>query len=174
DPYGQPVMRPTFIPNVQPAYQMQPTTAPFQPQYHPQQHQYYNQGMSPMYYAVQPNQQIQPQQLPQPSNPTIQTNNLTKPKPKRTSKIVIRDPRDNKDVTEQILDHNSAANGRSGSTPLLTNSTASTESSTIQAQFAAQVAARAVGREKGKQDNEKKAEETNKLRNFKQARTDQG
>ncbi|CAB4020946.1 eukaryotic translation initiation factor 4 gamma 1 isoform X1 [Paramuricea clavata] len=146
DPYGQPVMRPTFIPNVQPAYQMQATRAPFQPQYHPQQHQYYNQGM-----------------------PTIQTINLTKPKPKRVSKIIIRDA-DNKDITEQILSHTITATGRSESTPPLTNSTAQTEFSTIQAQFAAQVAAR-VGGEKGKQDNEMKAGETDKDKEL-QARTD--
>jgi hypothetical protein len=128
---------------------MQPGTAPFQPQYLQQQPQYYNQGMPPaMYYTVPPNQPIQQQPQPtQTSNPAIQRNNLNKPKPKRTSKIAIRDPKDNKDVTEQILSHTNAANGRSGSTPPLTNSTAQTESSTIQAQFAAQVAAR-VGGEK--------------------------
>jgi hypothetical protein len=140
-------MRPAFIPpNIQQGYQTQRTSAPFQPQYLQQQPQYYNQGMPPaMYYTVPPNQPIQQQQQPtQMSNPVIQTNNLNKPKPKRTTKLVIRDPKDNKDVTEQILSHNSPANGRSGSTPPLTNSTAQTESSTIQAQFAAQVAARVL------------------------------
>ena len=77
---------------------------------------------------------------------------------KRASKLVIRDPKDNSDITDKILHSSSGtANGRSSSTPPLTNSTAQTESSTIQAQFAAQLAA-LVG-EKGKQDNEKKEKE---------------
>ena len=92
--------------------------------------------------------------------PAIQTNNINKPKQKR-SKIVIRDPsKDNKNVTEEIL-HSSTANARTGSTPPLTNSTVQTDSSKIQAQFAAQAAAR-VGGEKGKQINERKAEDTGK------------
>jgi hypothetical protein len=61
-------MRPTFIPNVQHAYQMQATSAPFQPQYLQQQPQYYNQGMSPaMYHAMSPNQPMQQQQPTQTS-----------------------------------------------------------------------------------------------------------
>ncbi len=105
-----------------------------------------------MYYTVPTNQPMQQQQQPpQTSNPAIQTNNVNKPKPKRRSRIVIRDPKGNEDVTDQILSHTIAANGRSGGNPLLTNSTAQTESSTIQAHFAAQVAARV--REKGKQGN---------------------
>ena len=152
-------MRPAYIrPNV-PQYQMQATSAPFQPQFMPQQAQYLNQGMpQPMYY-MQPNQQIQqPQQQQQPTqtqNTAIQTNNINKPKPKRRSKLVIRDPKDNKDVTQEIL-HSSTANGQAGSTPPLTNSTVQTDSSKIQAQFAAQVAAR-VGGEKSKQINRKKS-----------------
>jgi hypothetical protein len=85
-------MRPTFIPNVQQLYQMQATKQP----------RYYNQGMPPaMRHTVQPNQPTQRQNRM--SNPTIQTNNLTKPKPERTSRIVIRDPKDNKDVTNKFL-----------------------------------------------------------------------
>ena len=84
------------------------------------QHRYYNQGMPPaMRHTVQPNQPTQRQNRM--SNPAIQTNNLSKPKPKRTAKIVIRDPYDNKDVTEQILSNTNAASGRSGSTPPLTD-----------------------------------------------------
>ncbi len=71
--------------------------------------------------------------------------------PKRSSKIRILDPKDNRDVTDQILSHTNAANGRFGGTPPLINSTAQLQSSTIQAQFAAQVATR-VG-EKGIQGN---------------------
>jgi hypothetical protein len=151
---------------------MQASSAPFQPQYLPQQPQYHNQGMPPaMYYTVPPNQPMQQSQQPnQTSNPTIQMNNRTKPKPKRTKKIVIRDLKNHKDVTEQILSHTSAANGRSGSTPPLTNSTAQTESSIIQAQFVARFAAR-VGGEKCKQDNEKKTDETDKNKQL-QERTD--
>ena len=161
-------MRHAYIPNV-PQYQMQATTAPFQPaQFIPQQPQYFNQGMPQAMYYMQPNQQIQQpqQQQQQPTqtqtqNTAIQTNNINKPKQKRSSKIVIRDPsKDNKDVTEEIL-HSNTANGRTGSTPPLTNSSVQTDSSKIQAQFAAQVAAR-VGGEKGKQINEKKAEDTGK------------
>ena len=66
-------MRPAYVPNVQPAYQMQPTNAPFQPQFLQQQQQYF--------------------------------------KPKRTAKIVIRDPRHNhKDVTDEILSNSTTAN----------------------------------------------------------------
>ena len=78
---------------------------------------------------MQPNQQIQqPQQQQQPTqtqNTAIQTNNIKKRKPKRkrNCKIVIRDPKGNKDVTEEILLGNS---GRTGSTPPLTNSNAQT------------------------------------------------
>ena len=91
-------MRHAYIPNV-PQYQMQATSAPFQPQFIPQQGQYFNQGVpQPMYY-MQPNQQIQQpqqqqQQPTQTQNTAIQTNNVNKPKPKRTSKIVIRNPKD--------------------------------------------------------------------------------
>ena len=82
------------------------------------QPRYYNQGMPPaMRHTVQPNQPTQRQNRM--SNPAIQTNNLSKPKPKRTAKIVIRDPKDNKDV--QILAHTNTANGCSGSTPPLTD-----------------------------------------------------
>ena len=158
------MMRHAYIPNV-PQYQMQATSAPFQPaQFIPQQAQYFNQGVPQAMFYVPPNQQIQqpqqPQQPTQTQNTAIQTNNINKSKPKRSSKIVIRDPKDNKDVTEEIL-HSSTANGRTGSTPPLTNSTVQTDSSKIQAQFAAQVAAR-VGGEKGKQIGEKKAEDTGK------------
>ena len=74
-------MRPTYIPNVQQAYQMQATSAPFQSQYVQQQPQYFNQGMPPtMYYTVPTNQPMQQQQQPpQTSNPAIQTNNLYEP-----------------------------------------------------------------------------------------------
>ena len=162
-------MRP-YIPNVQQAYQMQATTAPFQPQYMQQQQQYFNQGMHQAVYYMPNNQQIQqqqqqhqqPQQPPaQTTNQQIPTANTNKSKPKRSSKIVIRDPKDHKDVTDEILSiHNNTANGRPGSTPPLTTSSAQTESSTIQAQFAAQVAAR-VG-DKGTQGNEKKSENGDK------------
>ena len=136
-------MRHAYIPSV-PQYQMQATSAPFQPQFMPQQAQYFNQGMPQAMYYMQPNQQIQQpqQQQQQPTqtktqNTAIQTNNINKPKQKR-SKIVIRDPsKDNKNVTEEIL-HSSTANGRTGSTPPLTNSTVQTDSSKIRAQFAAQ------------------------------------
>ena len=154
-------MRPAYIPNV-PQYQIPATSTPFQPQFMPQQSQYFNQGMpQPMCYT-QPNQQIQQpqQQQQQPTqtqtqNTAIQTNNIKKPKPKRRRKIVIRDPKDNKDVTDEIL-HGSTANGRAGGIPPLTNSTIQTGSSKIQTQFAVQFGAR-VGGEKGKQINEKKA-----------------
>ena len=80
---------------------MQATSAPFQPQYIQQQPQYFNQGMPPtmQYYTVPTNQPMQ-QQPPQTSNPAIQTSNVNKPKPKRPSRIVIRDPKDNKDITD--------------------------------------------------------------------------
>ena len=123
---------------------MQATSPPFQPaQFIPQQAQYFNQGVPrPMYY-MHSNQQIQQPQQQQPTqtqNTAIQTNNINKPKPKR-SRIVIRDA-DNNDVTEEILGSN---NWSTGSTPLLTNSAVQTDSSKIQAQFAAQVAARVRG-----------------------------
>ena len=154
-------MRPAYIPNV-PQYQMQATSTPFQPQFIPQQAQYFNQGVPQPVYYVPPNQQIQQPQQQQPTqtqNTAIQTNNIKKPKPKRRSKIVIRDA-DNNVVTEEIF-HGSTANGRAGGIPPLTNFTIQTGSSKIQAQFAAQVEAR-VGGEKGKQINEKKAEGTGK------------
>ena len=102
------------MPNVQTAYQMPPASAQLTQPFIPQ-HQYSNQGVptAAMYYT------------------SVQTNNINKPKPKRTSKIRILDPKDLSDVTDKIL-HSS-----SGST-----ATAQTESSTIQAQFAGQVAAR--------------------------------
>ena len=104
------MVRHTYIPNVQ-QYQMPAAGAQFSPQFMPQQPQYFNQPMQaqPMYYAVQPKQQIQ--QPTQTQNTAIQTNNINKPKPKRTSKIVILDPKDNKDVTEEILHSSSTANG---------------------------------------------------------------
>ena len=94
---------------------MQATSAPFQPQFMAQQAQYFNKGMpQPMYY-MQPNQQIQQQQPTQTQNTAIQTNNTNESKPKQ-SKIVIRDPKDNKDVTEEILYRNTT-NGRTSDTP---------------------------------------------------------
>ena len=74
------------------------------------------------------------------TNPQIATTNANKPKPRRSRKIIIRDPKGNKDVTDEILSiHNNTANGRPGGTPPLTTST---DQTTMQAQFAAQVAAR--------------------------------
>ena len=81
---------------------MPAASAQFSPQFIPRQPQYFNQPMQaqPMYYALQPSQQIQQPQQQQPptqtQNTAIQTNNINKPKPKRASKIVIRDPKDNK------------------------------------------------------------------------------
>ena len=118
---------------------MQATSAPFQPQFMAQQAQYFNQGMpQPMYY-MQPNQQIQQQQPTQTQNTAIQTNNTNESKPKQ-SKIVIRDPKDNKDVTEEIL-YSNTTNGRTSGTPPLTNSTAQTRFSKIHAQFVTQIEA---------------------------------
>ena len=98
DAYVQQMVRHAYIPNV-PQYQMPAASAQFSPQFIPQQPQYFNQPMQ-----AQPNQPIQqPQQPTQTQNTAIQTNNINKPKPKRTSKITIRDPRYNKDVTEEIL-----------------------------------------------------------------------
>ena len=112
---------------------MQATSAPFQPQFMAQQAQYFNKGMpQPMYY-MQPNQQIQQQQPTQTQNTAIQTNNTNESKPKQ-SKIVIRDPKDNKDVTEEIL-YSNTTNGRTSDTPPLTNSTAQTPFSKIHAQM---------------------------------------
>ena len=88
--------------------------------------------------------------------------------PKRISKIVIRDPKNNKDVTEEILHSSSTANGRTGGSPPVTNPNAQTDSSKIQAQFAAQVVAGTVaahvGGEKGKQSNEKKQRKLKRIR----------
>ena len=133
---------------------MPAASAQFPPQFIPQQPPQYFNGRTPaqlLYYTPR-NQQIQQQPPTQTQNTAIQTNNINKPKPKRTSKIVIRDPKDNKDVTEEILRSGSPANGRTGGSPPVTNPNAQTDSSKIQAQFAAQVAAR-VGGEKGKQTN---------------------
>ena len=93
--------RHAYIPNVQ-QYQMPAASAQFAPQFLTQP-QYFSQPMptQPMYYVVPPNQQIQ--QPTQTQNTAIQTNNINKAKPKRTSKITIRDPRYNKDVTEEVL-----------------------------------------------------------------------
>jgi hypothetical protein len=53
--------------------------------------------------AISDSKEVVGQQPTQTSNPANQTHNLTKPKPKRTSKIVIRDP--------QMLEH-SLSKGR--------------------------------------------------------------
>ena len=108
DAYVQQMVRHAYIPNV-PQYQMPAASAQFSPQFIPQQPQYFNQPMQAQpnqpiqAQANQPIQQPQQQQPTQTQNTAIQTNNINKPKPKRTSKITIRDPRYNKDVTEEIL-----------------------------------------------------------------------
>lgn len=79
-----------------------------------------------MYYAVQPNQQIQ-QQPTETQNIAIQTTD--KPKQKRTSQIVIRDPMDG---TDEVF------RGSIGDDPLWP---LQAESSPVQVQFADQVAA---------------------------------
>ena len=94
-------------------------------------------------------QQEQPTQT---QSTEMQTNNVKKSKQKRSRKIVIRDPKDKKDVTHKIL-HGSTAFDRSGDDPPLTNLDAQTESSKIQAQSAPQVASR-LREEKGKQVKE--------------------
>lgn len=100
-----------------------------------------------MYY-VQSNQQIQqPQQQQQQPAPTqniaIQASSIDKPKPKRTCEVVIRDPKDNKDITDEFITGSTGAASPSNWTFL-------TESSTIQAQFTDLAYAR-VGGEKDKQ-----------------------
>ena len=99
------MVRHAYIPNVQ-QYQVSAAGAEFSPQFIPQQLQYFDQPMPALHmYYVPPNQLIQPQQQSTQTQNTaiIQTNNINKPKPKRISKITIRVPRYNKDVTEEIL-----------------------------------------------------------------------
>ena len=90
------MVRHAYIPNVQ-HYQMPAAGAQFSPQFIPQQLQYFDQPMP----TIRPQQQQQSTQTQ--NTAIIQKNNINKPKPKRTSKITIRDPRYNKDVTEEIL-----------------------------------------------------------------------
>lgn len=144
---------------MQQAYTVQPNPTFPQGQYIPTPQHFYP-GMQPMYYVQQSPTLQQP---PQPSAPTQNTaipqNNVGKSKAKRSSKIVIRDPNNHKDVTEEILSKSGTANGRSSGTPPLANATAQTDSSSsIQAQFAAQVAAVANDNGKGRLVIEKKAE----------------
>ena len=73
-----------------------------------QQLQHFDQPMPALHmYYVPPIQLIQPQQQQQSAqtqnSAIIQANNINKPKLKRICKITIRDPRYNKDVTEEIL-----------------------------------------------------------------------
>lgn len=90
----------------------------------------------------------QHEQPTQTQSTEMQTNNVKKTKPKR-GRIIIRDPRDNKDITHEVL-HSSTTNDRSGDNPSLTNSPAQMNSSKIQAQSAPQLAPR-LGAEKGEQ-----------------------
>ncbi|XP_046850821.1 eukaryotic translation initiation factor 4 gamma 3-like isoform X2 [Xenia sp. Carnegie-2017] len=159
EPYGQ-IMRPGFIQNIPQPYPLPVSNASFPQQYISQTQPPFYAGMPPMYYShVQSNQPIQPQQPQQQPAPNAGiSTNTNKARSKRPSKIIIKDPNSNKDITEEIRTHSGTANGRSTATPPLANTAAQTESSAIQAEFAAKVEARRAG---GKLDGEK-SEGTNK------------
>ena len=113
DAYVQQMVRHAYIPNVQ-QYQMPAASAQFSPQFISQQPQYFNQPMQ-----AQPNQPIQTdssriqaqfaaQVAARVGGEKGKQSNEKKPEDyyknkERTGKIVVRDPKDNKDVTEEIL-----------------------------------------------------------------------